>query len=558
VTPGAVRISLRAVDQVINNPKADAPIVTTIVDVTPGGIVSVIALDLGAGLNLFPVREDASPLAVGQSRLTIIQANPGLPAVNVDILDKGLRLASNLNVGNIIGPFEIAGGNYTVDLNDAKATTISTITSLSLDLTGQVSNFLILLPPAVIGSSTITTSDQWTGLTGRVKNDLGVRFINALTNIGSVQIAIGQSVFGQAVIDNLAISQVSPSLPVPLLGSRFDITSEGESAARIDSGELGPYTADTDITADKIVLLLPDEKTTSRNTFIPVTFSQNAPRSAINASLRFIHGLPGAVPLNLQIRPLRAPTTDANGQIQEPPGWATVGQAEYGTASNYFTRNPEVYAIRIVQSGSQTVLADLPPQQFLAGGIYDFVVVPGSQTGSAKLLMVEPSIQVTQLVQGSNNPTAVYEAVSGTLTAMAPQQVAVTVTQTFTPTPSRTPVPTNTPRPTNTAEFRQPLLVVNPAPPDTTIGTISLVGENFQPKLQYAITLDEGSIPILTGQVNDDGTLLESIPLPENLSPGIHSLRVCADCRPRGVQQAAYAQFIVADPRITPTATAQP
>jgi hypothetical protein len=553
VTPGAVRVSLRLAGAPADNTTPVAPLVTTIVDVAPGGVVSVLALDLGSGLNLYPVREDPSPLAVGTSRLTIIQANPGLPAVDIDIADKRLRLATNMIVGNIVGPMDVPGGRYSIDLNDAKATNVSTITSLSVNLTGQVSNFLILLPPSVIGGSSITRSDQWAGLTARVKNDLGVRFINALTNLGNVQVALGQ-----AVIDNLQVGEVSPSLPVPVLGAPFTVSTSGEAPAKIDDGVLGPYTADTDATADKIVLLLPNEKTATKENFTPVSFAQNAPRSAINASIRFIHAIAGAVPLNLQIRPLRAPTVDANGQPVAAPAWATVGQAEYGTASAYFSRNPEIYAIRVVQSGSQTVLAELPAQQFLAGGIYDFVVVPGAQTGSAKLLMVEPTIQVTQLVQGSGNPTAVYEAVSGTLTAIAPVQVSVTVTQTFTPTPTRTPIPTNTPRPTNTPEFRLPLLVVNPAPPDTTTGTISLVGENFQPKLQFAITLDQGSVAILTGQINDDGTLLESIPLPENLAPGIHSLRVCVDCRPRGVQQAAFAQFIVADPRITPTATAQP
>ncbi len=553
VTPGAVRVSLRVADQTGTDPNTAAPLVTTIVNVTPGGVVSVLALDLGSGMDLYAAQEDPSPLAVGTARLTIIQANPGLPAIDIDIADKKLRLASNLTVGNIIGPLDVPGGRYSIDLNDARASNVTTLTSLLINLTGQVSNFLILLPPPVIGGGTITTSDQWTGLTGRVKNDLGIRFINALTNIGNVQVAVGQ-----AVIDNLAVGQVSPSLPVPQLGAPFVISTGGETPNKIDGGVLGPYAEDANTISDKIILLLPDQKNTSKVTFVPVTFSQNAPRSAINASVRFIHALPGAVPLNLQFRPLSAAASDPNGQAATAPAWATVGQAEFGTASAYFSRNPEIYSIRVVQSGSQTVLAELPPQQFLAGGIYDFVVVPGAQTGSAQLLMVEPTIQITQLVQGSGNPTAVYEAVSGTLTAIAPPQIAVTVTQTFTTTPTRTPIPTNTPRPTNTPEFRLPLLIVNPAPPDTTTGTISLVGENFQPKLQFAITLDQGPTSILTGKINDDGTLLESISLPENLTSGIHNLQVCVDCRPRGLQQAAFAQFIVADPSITPTATAQP
>jgi len=554
VSPGAVRISLRAVDDGLNNAaQAAAPLVTTIVDVTPGGVVSVLAVDLGRGMDLYPVREDPTPLAVGTSRVTIVQANPGLPTLNIDATDKRLRLATNMNVGDILGPLDLPAGQYSLDLNDAKANNVTTITSVPTNLNGQVSNILVLLPPPTLGTGSVTSSLQRTGLTGHVQNDVGIRFINALSGVGAVQLVVGQ-----AVINDLGVSEVSPSLPIPALGAPLTINSQGETPVKLGDSALGPFTNEAEADADKILLLLPNEQSNATAPFITVTFAQNAPRSAINASIRLIHGLPGAVPLNLQIRPLRAPAPTVEGQPAEAPAWATVGQAEYATASAYFSRNPEVYSVRVVQSGSQTVIAELPPQQFLAGGIYDFVVVPGAGTGSAQLLMVEPTIQITELVQGSGNPTAVYEAVSGTLTAMAPAQVAVTVTQTFTSTPSRTPVPTNTPRPTNTPEFRLPLLFVNPAPPDTTIDTINLVGENFQPKLQFVITLDSGNTPILTGQVNDDGTLLATITLPENLAIGIHNLRVCVDCRPRGLQQAAYAQFIKADPRITPTATAQP
>ncbi len=555
VSPGAVRISLRAVDDGLDNAQGQTitPITTTIVDVPPGGVISVVAVDTGKGLNLVAIHEDSSPLAVGVTRLTLIQANPGLPTINIDATDKRLRLSSNMGVGDIIGPFDLPAGQYSLDLNDAKANNVTTITTLPVNLTGQVSNILVILPPETLGTGSFTSSLLRTGLTGRVENDIGIRFINALSSIGNIQLSIGQ-----AVINNLGVSEVSPSLPVPALGAPFIVAHQGDAVTPLgDGGVIGPFNSETDA-ADKIVLLLPNTQTNAQSPYLTVSFSQNAPRSAINATIRLIHGLPGAVPLNLQIRPLRAPAPTVEGQPAEVPAWATVGQAEYATASAYFSRNPEVYSVRVVQSGSQTVIAELPPQQFLAGGIYDFVVVPGSQTGSAQLLMIEPDIQITELVQGSGNPTAVYEAVSGTLTAMAPVQVAVTVTQTFTPTPTRTPIPTNTPRPTNTPEFRQPLLFVNPSPPDTAIDTINLVGENFQPKLQFVITLDSGNTPILTGQVNDDGTLLATITMPENLAIGIHNLRVCVDCRPRGLQQAAYAQFIKADPRITPTATAQP
>lgn len=554
VAPGSVRVSIKNVDQVANNAKANVAIVTTVVDVPPGGIVTMLAMKINE-IDLYAIREDPSPLAVGASRLTIIQANPALPPVDIDAADQRLRLASNITLGSIIGPIDVPAGHYSIDLNDVRADSVSTVSNFTLNLTGQVSNFLIFLPPPKLNAGILTISNQWTGLTGRVKDDIAVRFINALTNIGSVQVSVGQE-----VLDNFELGQISPVLPVPIVGAHFIVANGGDTTIKIDDSILGPFTGDADATTDKIVLLLPNAQSAAVANFTPVTFSQNAPRSAINASVRLIHALPGAVPLNLQIRPLRtAPAAaDATGQQPAPPTWATVAQAEYSTGSSYFSRNPDLYSIRVVQSGTQTVIAELPPQQLLAGGIYDFVVAPGSQPGSAHLMLVQPSVQITQLVQGSGNPTAVYEAVSGTLTAIAPIQVAVTVTQTFTPTPTRTPIPTNTPRPTNTPEFRQPLLNVNPAPPDTTVGTLNLVGENFRPKLQYVITIDGDQTPILTGQVNDDGTVLATIPLASNLAPGVHSLRVCADCRTRGVQQAAYAQFIIADPNMTPTATAQP
>lgn len=554
VSPGATRVSIRNTNLAIGAANETPAIVTTVIEVPPGGVISVLALNMN-GVNLYPIKEDPTPLEVGMSRLTIVHAAPALPTVNLEIADKRLRLASNLALGNIIGPIDVPAGYYSVDANAAtNGNSTSTITSFSLQLTGQISNFLVFLPSSKESTGVLTVTDQLTGLTGHVKDDVEVRFVNALTNIGNVQISLSKT-----VLSDFEVGGLSPGLPVPIIGTTFNVATGENGSTPIGESVLGPFTADEDKTSSRIAVLLPNTQTNGGNIFTPVVFTQNAPRSAINASIRLIHAIPGAVPLNLQIRPIRpVATTDNNGQQGDTTAWATVSQAEYGTASAYSSRNPEVYAIRVVQSGSQTVIAELPAQQFLAGGIYDFVVVPGSQTGSAKLLMVEPAIQVTQLVQGSGNPTAVYEAVSGTLTALAPEQVAVTVTATFTSTPTRTPIPTNTPRPTNTPEFRQPLVNVYPAPPDTTVGTVSLVGENFQPKLQYIITIDGNPIPVTTGQVNDDGTLLESIPLSSNLQPGIHSIQVCADCRVRGAQQSAYAQFIIANPNLTPTATAQP
>jgi hypothetical protein len=213
--------------------------------------------------------------------------------------------------------------------------------------------------------------------------------------------------------------------------------------------------------------------------------------------------------------------------------------------------------VRVLLSTNQSPIGILENIQFLAGGVYDFMVVPGNEPGSAVLKLVEPSIQVTELVLGKGNPTAVFEAVAATLTSQAPVSTA-TPTRAFTPTPTRTPVPTNTPRPTNTPSFLQPILLVNPAPPNTALGSVNLTGQNFQPGQAYVVTLDNDTRVISSGTVNEDGTILVTVQLPENLTPGSHIIQVCVDCRPRGAQQLALAVFLARDARITPTATAQP
>ncbi|MEZ4669315.1 MAG: DUF4397 domain-containing protein [Anaerolineae bacterium] len=554
VAPGAVRISLQRVDEPLSGVQAQPPILSSILEVKPGDVASMIVADLGKGLSLIPILEDPSPLPNGMARVTIAQFNSILSPVNMLVSDKRLELSRDIAAGTVVGPLDIPSGNYNIDLYDSTDTE-QLITSLpSIDLSGQLSYLLVMLPPANVNEE-ISRFQLINSLTGRLDTDIGVRFVNALPNSGTIDLSIGET-----EINDLAVGNVSNTIPVSVLGDRFAATSTNRlgTVTPLGNANLGPW-VESGSKADKIVLIYPNTDPSLEDPIKIAEFDQNPPRSAINASIRLIHGLSGTVPLNLQIHAVRT-IINENGQAQgqETTPWIPIGQAvSFGTASEYFSRNPEVYEVRVLQSGSQTLIASLPPQVFLAGGVYDFIVLPGAETGSAQLVLVQPGVQVTQLVNGEGNPTAVYEAVAATLTAAAPVSTA-TPTRAASPTSTRTPVLTNTPRPTNTPDNLLPILLVNPAPPETVIGSINIRGENFQPGLPYVITLDNGTVAIVSGRTNDDGSLLGNIPLPESLPPGLHSLRVCVDCRVRGAQQAQYAQFIVADPRVTATATAQP
>ncbi len=546
IRPGdAVRVTL-------NTPANTQPIPigSTVINVPPGGITTVIAIDLGKGLVMLPISEDPSPLGQGTSRVTIVQANPALLPVNLLSEQRKLVLVNNLQPGQIIGPIDVPSGEFVVDVYDAARPDEAVLTLPPVELVSQVSYLVVMQPPQT-AEDVLTSVRLVSNITRRVAGDVGVRFVNALSDVGPVSVLAN----GQTVIQSLELGSVSDLLPVAAAGNQLRVTVPNAEGALIGAN-LGPFAEQGDYLAllSKNPQALGDEQ-------VVTYFSQKAPPSAINANIRLIHALQDVVPITLQICPISAAETQPTPAAGETAVscWTNVSQTTFATASDYFSRNPEVYDVQVVLSGTDNRIAGIDNVPVLAGGTYDFIVLPGSEPGSAQLKLVQPATQLTSLFSGQGNPTAVFEAVSGTLTAEAPVVSTAVIQQTPpTPTPTRTPVATNTPRPTNTPEILEPLLIINPAPPNAVFGSINLFGQNFSPAQQYFVYLDTVNTDITNGRVNDDGTILASIQLPENLRPGPHFIRVCVDCRPRGALQERWALFIVADPRITPTPTPTP
>jgi hypothetical protein len=457
-----------------------------------------------------------------------------------------VMLVNNLVNGEIAGPYDLPAGEYPFDLYDNVREGQVIANLLPVTLLSQSSYILVLLPSSNAAEQ-LTEVKLLSGFTRSLDTDVRVRFVNALETASSIQAEVD----GQLKLSQLAYGAISDPVAASSLGAKLTLSSADQQI--LFEGGLSAFPADD--RSDRLIIVSenPQAGTPGQQPAVLTILSQNPPPSTINARVRLVHALPGGVPLILQVRPQ---TTGSTLGATEVP-WASVGQAEFGAASDYLNRNPGVYGVRVLLSTNQSPIGILENVQFLAGGIYDFMIVPGDEPGSAVLKLVEPSIQVTELVLGEGNPTAVFEAVAATLTSQAPVSTA-TPTRAFTPTPTRTPVPTNTPRPTNTPSFLQPTLLVNPAPPNTVLGSLNLTGQNFQPGQAYVVTLDNDTRVISSGTVNEDGTILVTVQLPENLSPGSHIVQVCVDCRPRGAQQLALAVFLARDARITPTATAQP
>jgi hypothetical protein len=538
VAAGAVRVDLHSATAA-----DDRPLVGLTVPIPAGGSVSLVVVDLGSGLVLIPVLEDVTPLPTGMSRLTVFQANPLLLESNLVFPQIQRELIRNLQTGQIIGPFDLPSDNYRLEFYDSFTPDALVGELPDVNLTGQVNHLMVLVPAS---SDTLTVTDQivFTSSTRLVDTDVNARFINAANQVGTVSVAWD----GRVQLPNLQVGNISVPIPISSLGITLNVTnSNGNEVAAAPFGPWPP----TD--GDKIVVMLNGTGIQESSVTNIAVFSQNPSPSPIRANLRLINALPDTVPLSLQTS-LVASSAAAQGGEPTPMPWeVVVANVSYGQPSNYSGRAPNLYEVRVVLTGTDTAIAAVGQFQLLAGGTYDFIVVPGSEPGSAELLVVQPDVQPGSA--SVQDPEVLQEIVAATLTAMVTPN-ANTPTPIRTPTTTITPVPTNTVHPTNTPSILPSELIIDPAPPNTAVGTFTVLGINFVPEARYTVNLDGGPI-IRNGTVNPDGTLLVAIPLPANISPGPHIVGICVDCRVGGTPQAVYGVVIVAGPNITPSPTRQ-
>ncbi|MEO8607718.1 MAG: DUF4397 domain-containing protein [Chloroflexota bacterium] len=542
LAPGQLRVTLRDVDANLTTP---TPLkLNNVVDIPPGVTLSLVMVDLGTGLQLLPVSEDLSPISSGLSRVTVIQANPELLPVNLLFTDDKRALASNLTSGDVLGPMEIPSKSYLLDGFNADETGQLLFTLPRLNLVSRL-NYILVMIPFRGQEQRLTDGLVFSGNTRLIDEDLNARFVNFAPNSGPLTV----SVDGQAIFTNMPVGAISAAIPLSATGS--NLTVADANGRYLYYGLLGPWTADNERKSDKIVLL-GDAKDASGNGIIAVnTVSQNAPRSAINANLRLIHALPGGSSLSLEILRVSA-SQGSNG-----PTWIPLASASAGTASAYVPRTPEILDVRVVQTGTRNVIAQLQGLQILPGGMYDFVALPGTEVGSFRLELMQPIVQFTTLAIDKGDPTAIAEAVQATLTAQAPA-ISPTPTSQSTSTATPTPVATNTPRPTNTPNVLPPTLIIDPAPPDTAVNNFSLIGQNFSVGKRFVIFLDADGRELARGTVNNNGSFQMTIKIPVDVTPGPHIIQVCVDCRAGGIQQAQYTSLLVAGPNATPSPTPKP
>jgi len=394
------------------------------------------------------------------------------------------------------------------------------------------------------------------GGTSRTPTDIAAYFVNAASAAGPVAVILD----GQEQVRSLNVGEVLGPVPVSKLGNTVVVEDQnGRGVYTVDSPLWGMDTSET----DKIIILFDRIPSEAQPDSVQIgVFSRNARPSVVGSNVRLIHALTGTtVTLDLQIRSTNP--SIINNPFGVPPSqqgntaWAPMIQnVTFATASEYVNRTPNVFDVRLVLSGTESVQASLSGLQFLAGGIYDFVALPGDRGGVSKLILIEPDVQVSTLGINQADPVVIQQQVQAALTASAPA-VSATPTVARTPTPTISPVPTNTPPPSNTPEVAIPSLLVNPAPPNSIVDTFVLVGANFAVDRRYSINIDGGA-EVQAGNTDEQGGFQTTITLPGNIDPGLHVVRVCVDCRISGAQQEQLIAIKVADVDVTPTATPRP
>lgn len=552
VTPGSIEVVLRTVDPrlplVIS--ETTPPAFNKVVQVAPGENVSLVLGESAQGLQLLTVPESAAPLPDGTARLTLVQANPELTPVNVLMPDVGRALAYDLRLNHASGSLDVpVGANYLIDLYDVNDSTLLLGSLPPVSFGNRVSYLLVLVPPSDDG---LTGMMLFSGETRTLPTEVHARLVNVAQNIGPMAVTINDSV----QFYSLPIG-ISDPFPLSSLGNRLVTINQEESVSYFV--DLPPWT-DAEQKSNKILVLFDDRSVEVAGMGV-IVYSQDAPRSAINSQVRLIHALPDVIPLSLEMRVIKpqSPFVEVQAGMPTftpvpPEPFIKVTEAEFNTAAPYTPRTPSLVDVRVVLSGTRNVIAEMNKVQLVAGGAYDFITLPGNDPGSARLeLIQQPRARAAE----AGNPAAISEAVAATLTAIAPV-ITATPTRVSSPTPTRTPLPTNTPRPTNTPNFPPPSLAVDPAPPNTTRSSIVLSGQGFPASRPFSVYLDNGTDAIHTGVTTADGLISTVVNLPANVTPGLHTIRVCVAGICPGNGKEGFAVILIAGRNLTPTATLQP
>jgi uncharacterized protein YraI len=369
--------------------------------------------------------DDTSPLALGKARLLIIHAIANGPTVDV-MLQRGDRIAPNLQAGQSFGPFDVPSFVYDLAVVPAGADLDKAILpAQSFPLANGTRYVLVIYgaatSPAALLLAAANDADAQSGL---------VRVAHTVPGAPALDIYVDDTL----AVPSLAFGSVTEHMPVP----------SGKHTIAVRAAGQPTDLAKTDLTVETGKAVTVSAVGTPDQVDVKAFSDDLSGVAADKAVISLINTIPGNSTISVKL---------ADGTV-------LADQTPFGEAAKAVTLSPiEATGSVTISLNGQTGSVPVPDQRFYGGVYYDGFVVAGTSF-SPPLVIFAP----TSLAQGiASAPGAAGKSLT---VAAQPTEIPVqptTSSEIVTVTPAIPP----TEAPVVTTQPTQAPVVATQAPPAT-------------------------------------------------------------------------------------------
>ena len=362
------------------------------VSVSPGGAFSMVASSPDAP-RFEPVADSLGSLQTGETRLSILHAIEGGPAVDVIFRADGQVIAENGGYGTLFGTFDISAGAYELALVPSGGDASTSIADLNLPLSAGTSSMVLVYgtldDPQTLVAAAPTEADSHSGR---------VRFVHAVQSAAPMDLLINGDLF----IPSLTYAVPSEHIALPA-GTHIIALSLAGTEITLRPLNLAPGQTQTVVIMDSPAIL--DVS----------AFSDSL--SSLDASSALV-SLVNAIPDST----INALTLSSGATVA-----ADLAFGEASSATNIVTGR-QSFAMNL-RLGDETVTIHVPAGSFFGGSYYNLIALPGSAFSAPWLLAAETSI-----LRGIQGETPAVSTASDSTAAVPAPTAALTTDEAAGPT----------------------------------------------------------------------------------------------------------------------------
>ncbi|PJF22491.1 MAG: hypothetical protein CUN56_05705, partial [Phototrophicales bacterium] len=359
--------------------------------------------------------DDFSPLAPGTSRLRLIHAIDGAPAV--DVLSADQTVVSGLAYGTTSGGFDLPADSYPFAIN---ANGDSLLPETTFNLVSNTTQMVIVYgtpntPEVLVAAAPVGSGDE---------NGF-VRLAHTVIDAPAVDIYANDTL----IVPGLAFGQVTEHLPLPAGDYAVEIRAAGTTNTLLD--------ANLTIAADEALTVAavgtPDDITV--NVFVDDLSSVTSDTAVVSV-------------INTAV--------NSTVNVSLADGTTLASDLAFNTAADVVSLSPAVLPVTLtVTIDDQTASIELDEQEFYGGVYYNAIVLGGNMFQPTTVLFAQTSLaqQVasapgadSMMIVSAPEPTAI-PATPEPVAVVQPTEVVVQPTTVVAPTPEPVAPVVSTPAP---------------------------------------------------------------------------------------------------------------